>query len=249
MTLIPDNLHYATKGSWEGVSAAVVELEQRGMGMGAMGRGRGAGGVQALTLADTTGRVIYDRSGQLQGQRLSASVLAAGVPLILADGRRVGTLLSVQTADVALDAQGQAFLDRVRWSLVWAGLAAAGLALALGLLVSWRLTAPLARLNRAAHGIAQGHLAQRVTSALPAATKSPAGPSWAAWASSTCASTTRSSAPSHSRPSGPSTSPTALHARGSWRRATPGCAWANTPTSSAATRCSRTPAAGGLPGA
>ncbi len=157
--------YYAAKGSWDGVDALVADLEQSsmGMGMGAMGRGRGFGLGQNLTLADVTGRVVYDRSGQLQGQRLSATALREGVPLTLPDGQQIGTLLSVQTADVALDAQGQAFLDRVRWSLVWAGLAATGLALALGLLVSWRLTAPLGRLTNAAHGIAQGNLGQRVS--------------------------------------------------------------------------------------
>jgi two-component system OmpR family sensor kinase/two-component system sensor histidine kinase BaeS len=63
---------------------------------------------------------------------------------------------------VALDAQGQAFLHQVQRSLVWAALLAAVLSLGLGVLVSRVLTAPLARLTRAAQAIADGDLSQRV---------------------------------------------------------------------------------------
>ncbi len=63
---------------------------------------------------------------------------------------------------MALDAQGQAFLRQVQTSLVWAALLAALLSLALGVLISRLLTAPLARLTAAAQTIAGGDLSQRV---------------------------------------------------------------------------------------
>ncbi len=150
--------YYAATGSWDGVEATLTGEMRSGGGMGGMGRGR-AGMAANLALADLNGRVVLDGSGQLTGQKLSASVLQSGLAVTLADGRQVGTLVS--TAEVALDAQAQAFLNSMRRSLAGAGLAAAGLALAVGLWVSWRLTAPLRQLTRAAQGIAVGDLAQR----------------------------------------------------------------------------------------
>ena len=121
-----------------------------GRGPGMMGRG-GRGFAQGLTLADAAGRVIYDSSGRLTGRRLSDVALAQGA------------LLNVQpAAEAALDAPGQAFLDRVRQSLILAGLAATALALLLGFGISWRLTTPLRQLTRAAGVIAEGNLTERV---------------------------------------------------------------------------------------
>ena len=165
--------YYAANGGWVGVETALAEFWKssgagQGAGMGAgmgMGQGRGLGmgrGAGAgLTLADASGRVLYDSSGQLTGRRLSDAVLAQGVALMQGD-QRIGTLLNVQPAQVALDAEGQAFLDRVRQSLLLAGALAVGLALVLGLLISWRLTAPLRQLTHAAGAIAAGDLSQRV---------------------------------------------------------------------------------------
>ena len=161
--------YYAANGGWVGVEAALADFWQSsgagqgaGMGMGqgrglGMGRGAGAG----LTLADASGRVLYDSSGQLTGRRLSDAVLAQGVALMQED-QRIGTLLNVQPAQVALDVEGQAFLDRVRQSLLLAGALAVGVALVLGLVISWRLTAPLRQLTHAAGAIAAGDLSQRV---------------------------------------------------------------------------------------
>jgi signal transduction histidine kinase len=164
--------YYAANGGWGGVETALSEFAQgggaglgagmgagmgRGLGVGRGGRGPGSG----LTLADVDGRVLYDSSGQLTGRRLSDAVLAQGLPL-MHDEQRIGTLLNVQPAQVALDAEGLAFLDRVRQSLFLAGVLAIGLALLLGLLISWRLTAPLRQLTHAAGAIAAGDLSQRV---------------------------------------------------------------------------------------
>ena len=165
--------YYAANGGWVGVETALAEFWKssgagQGAGMGAWGWAKAAGWAWAadgtgagLTLADASGRVLYDSSGQLTGRRLSDAVLAQGVALMQGD-QRIGTLLNVQTAQVALDAEGQAFLDRVRQSLLLAGALAVGLALVLGLVISWRLTAPLRQLTHAAGAIAAGDLSQRV---------------------------------------------------------------------------------------
>jgi len=128
-----------------------------------MGRGRGAmaGAGPDLAIAGPDGRVVASRSGELIGERLPSSVLAQGLPLAL-DGRTVGTLLALRSADVALDALGQSFLSQVRASLAWAALLAAALSLALGIAISRLLTAPLGRLTRAAGAVAAGDLSQRV---------------------------------------------------------------------------------------
>jgi two-component system OmpR family sensor kinase len=151
--------YYATQGSWAGVDAVLAQLGPGGMGMG---RGRAASGAGPnLAVADTSGRVLASKTGELVGDVLPANVLAQGVPMTL-DGRAIGTLLNVRPADVVLDAQGQAFLRQVQKSLVWAALLAAVLSLGLGVLLSRLLTAPLARLTRAAQAIAAGDLSQRV---------------------------------------------------------------------------------------
>jgi two-component system, OmpR family, sensor kinase len=152
--------YYAAQGSWAGVDAVLAQLGPGGMGMG---RGRAAAGVAGpnLAVADPAGRVLASRTGELVGEVLPASVLAQGMPLTL-NGRVIGTLLNVRPADVVLDAQGQAFLGQVQRSLVWAAVLAAVLSLALGVFVSRLLTAPLARLTRAAQAVAAGDLSQRV---------------------------------------------------------------------------------------
>ncbi len=152
--------YYAEQGSWAGVEAVLAQLGPGGMGMG-WGRTAGAGAGPNLAVADPAGRVLASKTGELVGEVLPASVLAQGMPMTL-NGRAVGVLLNVRPADAVLDAQGQAFLGQVQRSLVWAAVLAAVLSLALGVFVSRLLTAPLARLTRAAQAIAAGDLSQRV---------------------------------------------------------------------------------------
>ena len=154
--------YYAAQGSWAGVDAVLAQLGPGGMGMG-WGRGAGASASIGPNLAvvDPDGRVLASKSGELVGDMMPANVLAQGMPMTL-DGRVIGTLLNVRPADAVFDAQGQAFLRQVQRSLVWAALLAAALSLGLGVFVSRLLTAPLARLTRAAQAIAAGDLSQRV---------------------------------------------------------------------------------------
>ena len=152
--------YYAAQGSWDGVDELLAQLGPGGMGMG---RGRGPGGAAGpnLAVAGTDGRVLASKTGELIGDSLPASVLGQGLALSL-DGQPIGTLLNVRPAGVVLDPPGQAFLRQVQASLGWAALLAALLSLALGVLVSRLLTAPLARLTRAAQSVAGGDLSQRV---------------------------------------------------------------------------------------
>ncbi len=65
-----------------------------------MGRGRGAAGAAGpnLAVADTDGRVLASKTGELVGEVLPADVLAQGLPLTL-NGQPIGTLLNVRPAD------------------------------------------------------------------------------------------------------------------------------------------------------
>jgi len=154
--------YYAAQGSWAGVEALLAQLGPGGMGMGWGRAGAGAAGAGPnFAVADPTGRVLASKTGELVGEVLPANVLAQGLPMTL-DGRVIGILLNVRPVDAVFDAQGQAFLRQVQGSLVWAALLAAALSLGLGVFVSRLLTAPLARLTRAAQAIAAGDLSQRV---------------------------------------------------------------------------------------
>jgi two-component system OmpR family sensor kinase len=166
--------YFAQNNSWQGVAGLLASAAPTasgtptGGGRGMMGRGGPmAGGMMAtdvLILTDESGLVVADTGGSLIGQRLSASVLAGGVPVV-ANGRTVGTLL------VDVTAQGmpgmstpleQDFLAAINRYLVLAGLLAAGVALVLSLYLSWRITTPLRAMTVAATALAAGDLSQRV---------------------------------------------------------------------------------------
>jgi signal transduction histidine kinase len=156
--------YYAQNGNWAGVAEWMVTLEPSLLSGTGQGRGQGRGGPSAsaptdrLLLAGPDGRILADTENKLVGQELSAAELSAGAPIVV-NGQQVGTLVDTVegTARQSLEA---AFLQRVNSSLVWAGLAAGVVALALGLLVARQLTAPLRALTRAAHSLAQGQALQ-----------------------------------------------------------------------------------------
>ncbi len=146
--------YYAQTGAWAGVET----LFSAGMGgRGMMGRGQG----RRTILADARGAVVFDSTGTASGS-LPASQLEHGVPITV-KGQRVGTLLtSGGGIGGMMGAPEQNFLDRVNRAVLAAGIAAGVVALLLGFVVFWSITAPLKRLTRAAHAVAAGDLAQRV---------------------------------------------------------------------------------------
>ena len=153
--------YYAQRGSWTGVAEwmATQELAQGGGRGQGWGRGAGAGSsADRLLLADAGGRVVADSQAELAGQQLSDLELAVGVPIEVA-GQQVGTLLAAAEGTVHESLESE-FLRQVNQSLVWAGLAAAVLALALGLWLARQLTAPLRALTQAAHRLAEGQTPQ-----------------------------------------------------------------------------------------
>ena len=155
--------YYAQNGSWDGVSEWMAELVGAQHSARGQGRGRGASGgstTDRLLLADASGQVVADSQGELVGQGLSATELDAGTAVEV-DGQTVAILVVAAEGSVqeSLDSE---FLRQVNQSLLWGGLAAAIVALVLGLLLARQLTAPLRALTQAAHQLSQGEVPQVV---------------------------------------------------------------------------------------
>jgi len=169
--------YYAQQGSWQGVEAmlrgsgGMTTGPGRGMmgsgGMGMMGSGvAGASNMWAMmglrvVLADTRGQVIGDSADLLTGQTLPATELATGTP-IQVNGQTVGKVIGASLAAPVAASPAGAFLKNVNRSILLAVLAAGVVALALGALLFFQLTAPIRQLTAAAHAIAAGDLSQRV---------------------------------------------------------------------------------------
>ncbi|MFM8320367.1 MAG: sensor histidine kinase [Chloroflexota bacterium] len=153
--------YYAQHGSWDGAEAV---LSMHG-GMGGQGMGGGMGGQgmgmmnQRLRLADAEGRVLIDTRADPQGvlstsQRSSAIALAAG-------GRTVGYLLP--EAGTGYNRADETFLvSRLTNAALTAGLIAAGLALLLAFLLTYRVMVPVRAMTAAAQRLGEGDLGQRV---------------------------------------------------------------------------------------
>lgn len=111
-----------------------------------------------LVLTDAGALVVADTAGALVGTRLGADDLARGMS-IRVGGQRVGTLI-VTPFDAPATPAGD-FLGAVNRSVLWAGLAAGGVALVIGSILFFQIIRPLHSLSAAARGIAEGDLSRR----------------------------------------------------------------------------------------
>lgn len=160
--------YYTRMGSWQNVQS-VLQSPSGNMPGGMMEHGWSDGMMMdnemwammgnRLVLADASGAVVADTSGELLGARLHGNDLARGTPIV-ANGRRVGTLL-VTTLNTPT-APVNRFLRSVSMSAVIGGSLAGAVALVMGSLLFFQVTRPMRQLVRAAHGIAAGDLSQRV---------------------------------------------------------------------------------------
>jgi signal transduction histidine kinase len=153
-------IYYQNRGSWEGLELLLVSgggHPDSGMGPGGPG---GMWRAWPFRLADANGVVIAGQRADEIGQQLTAAELRESIAIEV-NGTRVGYLVSGYTAP-ALREPEQTFLTRMRESIVPVGAAACGVAILLGLLLTWQMTGPLRKLTAAAQGIAGGDLSQRV---------------------------------------------------------------------------------------
>ncbi len=154
---------YARTGGWDDVDSILANVRGPGAGPGpggpGAGRGMGRGG-PPLTLADASGRIVYDRFGR-QGATVGRDELADATPITV-HNRTAGYLLALPGGWVDTNPPAQTFLDQVNRSLLQAGLVAGLVGITLGFVIARGLTAPLSRLARAARRISQGEFSQRV---------------------------------------------------------------------------------------
>jgi signal transduction histidine kinase len=153
-------IYYEEQGSWEGLSILVGPRSDRmGHGMGPM-MAPGMPGTWTFQVADEDGIVIVSPRAESLGDQLSRSQLLDSMPIEV-DGREVGFLLPATPVNFFREPE-EAFLRRLRETIVPVGAAACAIAILLGLFLTWQLTDPLRKLKAAAQGIAGGDLSQRV---------------------------------------------------------------------------------------
>ena len=166
--------YYAQANNWQGVDVLLQEGLDDGMGnAGMMGQGHGQGpgrqgngdmmgGMdQRRVLADADGVVVADTQGELAGQKLPARELQYGAPVML-EGRQVGTVLVTPNDFAGSGTPAGEFLASVNRAVLSSVIIAALIALVLGAVLAFQITAPLRQLKKAAAAIAQGDLSQRV---------------------------------------------------------------------------------------
>ncbi len=167
---------YLQANSWRGIdlfiesnltsNLAANPGANHGAGQGnGLGRMAGTGLLNAagqrFILSDAQGVVINDTNGELVGTKLTSDQLKAGTSVVV-DNKVVGTLI-IAAADFANPASpaGQ-FIASVNQSILLAVAVAGIIALLLGAVLFFQITAPLRLLNKAAFAIAHGQLDQRV---------------------------------------------------------------------------------------
>jgi two-component system OmpR family sensor kinase/two-component system sensor histidine kinase BaeS len=161
--------YYQEQGSWHGVDSFLGHgVFVGGPGMismpGPNRRPGWPGGQLDVVLADADGRIVYDSVGKVEGKKLKSGEKSRALPITQTeDGEVIGYLLLSFPGDRnMLGRLEQQFLDQMQQILITGAALAVGVGLALGVLLSRRLTAPLQRLAAAARAVATGDLSQRV---------------------------------------------------------------------------------------
>ncbi|TMC57301.1 MAG: HAMP domain-containing histidine kinase [Chloroflexi bacterium] len=152
---------YQQHGSWDGIGSAFAPFGPSGVRRPPRGNFRGVRPGPAPLIADASGKVVYDPTGQRTGSTLDARERQACLP-VLARGAVVGCVELNENMVGLITASEQAFLDQLRNTLGIAALAAGGLGILLGLLISRTLAAPLAELAGAARAFGAHDWSRRV---------------------------------------------------------------------------------------
>ena len=167
--------YYQSTGSWAGVAD---QLDFPGLGRGrGFGNSQFGGGMipgnmpgnmpsmggmmgQRLRLADVVGNILLDSQNQPPTGQLSYAEKKSALPVEV-DGQVVGYLLAEGGMGANRIAE-RFLLSRLSTAAITAGLIAGGLALLLGLFLTYSLMRPVRDLTRAARRLGAGDLAQRV---------------------------------------------------------------------------------------
>lgn len=143
--------YYAAHGEWAGADSVLNDRPCRhGWFPGPRPR-------ETLLLADATGRIVATNSAAgaaaRLGQPLAPAEQAQALP-VLSQQRLTGQLYSSEASNF-----GSRFFE----GLLWMGGALMGLTLVAGVVLSQRISSPLARLTHASQALAAGDLGVRVT--------------------------------------------------------------------------------------
>ena len=149
--------HHRTYGSWQRVETIFMD--------GNNGPQPGGGPDphlrrQFFALANEDGRIIIPRGPYRRGEKLSATVLRAGIP-ITEDGEIVGFLIPLRAQFQGAPREIE-FIQRINRLLLYGALIGAAIALLLGIVLSRTLTRPIRELTRATHAVSEGDLSQQV---------------------------------------------------------------------------------------
>jgi len=112
-------------------------------------------------LADPSGRVIVSVDPSYPAGTILTSQMLASGQTIKVNGQTVGVLLTARQISQFRPAESR-FLQRTNDALLFASLAALGVALLIGILLARTLTKPIKALTNAAEGMAAGKLEQQV---------------------------------------------------------------------------------------
>jgi two-component system OmpR family sensor kinase/two-component system sensor histidine kinase BaeS len=159
--------YYQRTGSWVGVESVFGSLNPGTPGRGRGGQGGqgfgqgGMGGRPTIMLADSERRIVYDERGGRAATSISDDELAYTLPINV-DGKTVGYLAVVPGRGTGLQPPEENFLTQLRETLLLAALVAGLVGIALGLIISRTLAAPLARLSQAARALAARDWSRRV---------------------------------------------------------------------------------------
>ncbi len=156
------SFYYQQRGSWEGIANAFAPYGRPGARRPRSDDFRTGQPGSGPLIADASGTVVYDPTGQRTGSTLDARERQDYTP-ILAQGAVVGYVQLTDSPRGVITAPDQLFLDQLRSTLVIAALAAGGLGILLGLLISRTLAAPLAELAGAARAFGAHDWGRRVS--------------------------------------------------------------------------------------
>lgn len=167
--------YFIQTNGWQGVDTILqsdISTQYAPMGTGnMMGHGNGLGqqsgnGMmsaldQRLILIDAQGIVVSDTLNELVGKQISATELINGTPITVNDNL-VGTLLITPNNLSQSGSPAGEFLASVNQAIISSAVIAGIIAMILGAVIFFQITAPLRQLRKAATAITAGDLNQRV---------------------------------------------------------------------------------------
>jgi signal transduction histidine kinase len=166
--------YYTQNQGWQGVdtflqsdstlsSATPMMGMGWGKGQGRQGSGGGMGQMmdQRLILIDARGVILRDTQNELTGKTLPASELSKGASITV-NNQVVGTLIITAANMIESGSPSAEFYSSINTAILRSVAIAGMIALLLGAILFYQITAPLRKLTDAASAVSHGDLSQHV---------------------------------------------------------------------------------------